>query len=225
MMIPAVTGVIALLFIVVGGYAPFVGFLQGTALHPVLYKMHMWSHILSGVGVGILSGLVVWVAAVYLPQLKKRRILRASMAYRYRTFRETLLKNFLAMSKGGYMIGEPEALQDPEKFRKFFDTNRWGVVQENLSENKYHLREVLNEFELLYQEAVYVRSNCDFQDEKVHLFLERLSATIARVKNPAPHDSEELGDLLWFARTMFTQWNHVDGDLGEDVIQKMIDTI
>lgn len=81
------------------------------------------------------------------------------------------------------------------------------------------------ELELFASEVSYVLNNVNIQDPKAHSFFKRLSEHIYRLKNSTVYTYDQakyLGNFLW---GIHARWNIIEGQLEDDVIQKMIDAL
>lgn len=222
--------VISLVCIAVGGNQHAMDLAKETFLAPLLYA-HIGASIVLSAGTGLFTGLVIWLFAIYLPERKKRMILRNNLSYRYRWFRRALLTIFLfgVEPEDGERIPSRKALDNYLIFREFFskdDSRHWWSFINWLDHNEHYMQEIVKELELLSQVATHVWHNCDFHDEDVHHFLGELSTMALEYKRTNPFcDDDYKKRFMMFLFGIFSQWNPREGRHETDRIQSMIDKI
>lgn len=223
---PVLLGVISAFLIVAGGSEPPIALIQGTVWESLLYKLHIGNSTVSGVGIGVFSGWTVWFFSVYIPEQKRRKIMKTHLAGAYRRFRINLLTIFLFSTREGANSVLIEKLQDHREFRKFFNHQRWQGVSIWLSERQDYLREIHLEMKIISQEAMHVRNNCNIQDMRVHAFLGGMSDMALEYQQiNSKCDYEYRKSLLRFLWGLFAQWSFASGQHEKDPIQIMIDRI
>lgn len=211
-----------------GSTEPVVGFLRGSSIEPYLLALHNGNSIVFNLSVGYLISLFFWLLVVYLPERRQRILLRDNLSRRYRDFRESTIQILLWASIGTHDSELPKELCDHRKFKEFFDKNGkayWYAALNGLQNNKDRVDELLLELELFASEVSYVLNNVNIQDPKVHSFFKRLSENIYRLKNSTVYSDDQvkyLGNFLW---GIHARWSLIDGQLEDDVIQKMINAL
>lgn len=223
---PWLPGIVSVFLMVAGGNEPPISLLKGTVLESLLYKLHINSPIVSGLGIGIFSGWAVWFFSVHLSEQRRKKIMRAHLTDAYKNFRERLMYIFLFGTQGGADVMLAEKLQDYREFKEFFDDEHWGCLFGWLGERDDYLLEIHQEIEILSNEAKYVRDKCNIEDVSVHDFLGRISNLALEYKQTnAKCTYEYRKTLLRFLWGMFSQWNIISGQYEKDPIQNMIDKI
>lgn len=229
-------GGFSVFLMIAGADEPVVGALEGTFVEPWLHQLHIGNSIVFGMGTGIFSGVVVWFVAVYIPEQNKRRILRNNLSNCYRRFRENVLQIFLvAMQqyRDNQKLPQPEYvraedLMDYRKCREFFEQNNseyWYNVANGI-DDEVIMQRIMQQMELLSQEAEHVRNHCGIQDQKVHNFLGRMSDIALDFKRTNPHCSYDYTkSLMRFLWEVLAQWSFGTGHQEKDPIQTMIDEI
>lgn len=211
-----------------GSTEPVVGFLRDTTIEPYFLALHNGNAIVFNLSVGYLVSLFFWFLVVYLPERTRRQILRNNLSLHYQDFRERTIQSLLWAAIGTHDSRLPKELCDHRKFKEFFgedNKKHWYAALNGLQGDKNRVDELLLELELFAGEVSYVLNNVYIQDPKVHSFFKRLSEHIYRLKNSKVYSYDQVkyfGDFLW---TIFTRWSIIDGQLGNDVIQDMIDAL
>lgn len=211
-----------------GSNDPVVWILRGTVLESCLYALHNGNSIVFNLSVGYLVSMFFWLLVVYFPERSQRRILRDNLSRRYQDFREDTIQILLWSAIGTHDSQLPKKLCDHRKFKEFFDENkgeRWYAALNGLQGNKDRIDDLLLELELFASEVSYVLNNVSIQEPKVHSFFKRLNEHIYRLKNASVYSYDQvkyLGGFLW---QIHARWSIIDGQLEEDVIQDMINTL
>ncbi len=217
---PMVICAMSVLMMFVSSDEPIIQSLQGTYLESWFYYENS---IVFGMATGVFAGIVVWFFVVYIPEQRKRSILKLNMIYSYRRFKENILYIFL-IATNEQNSESAEELCDPQKFEDFFQGEKWYKVHNFLNAREDYFRDLLAEIELLSREALYVRNNYNIPDESVHKFLGNLSNLSHDHENRNPHcDYDHKKTLMRFLWSIFGQWDIVNGPYEEDPIQRMID--
>jgi hypothetical protein len=208
-----------------GSTEPVVGFLQGTSVEPYLRALHNGNSIFFNLSIGYLVSLFFWWLLVYWPERSRRLIIRNNLSRRYQDFKESTIQIIL------WAANESESskrLCDHRAFRKFFDANgnrRWYAALNGLEENRRWIEDLLVELELFASEVAYVLNNINVQDDKVHSFFKRLNEIAYRFRHSSAYSDEQvkyLGNFIW---GIHARWNIAEGQLTNDVIQDMIDSL
>ena len=201
---------------------------QISPLQEVLEFMHSGNSILFNLSVGFLVSLFFWWLLVYMPQEKKRQILRTNLINRYKYFRLSIIQIFLFACQGSYESEQPEKLLNNETFKKFFKDNEsknWYAVLNGLEDRPNWVQEILVEMEIFSKEIDYVLNNADIQDEKVHSFFKNFESHIYKLNKSPTYSGDQvkyLGNFLW---EILAHWSWVEGYRKNDVVQDMIHSI
>ena len=133
----------------------------------------------------------------------------------------------LAVADGGFAGEQPEALLNPEEFRKYFKT-KVKPDRDRLDEflnklGKFYRDELQSEMEQLRDELIFVLNNTDIPNDRPFEFLKRLSAIIRSMRSVTIDDEiKPLSSFLW---DVFAGWDWLKGYRKGDIIQEMIDEI
>jgi hypothetical protein len=211
-----------------GSNEPVPELLLGTPLQSLLEYLHSGNSILFNLSVGFLVSLFFWWLLVYMPQEKKRRILRTNLTNRYKYFRLSIIQIFLFACQGSYESGLPDELLEHERFKAFFKEDKsknWYAVLNGLEDRPDWIEEILVEMEIFSKEIDYVLNNADIRDEKVHSFFKSFESHIYKLKKSPTYSGDQvkyLGNFLW---EILAHWSGVEGYRKNDVIQDMIGAI
>ena len=221
---PGLLGVILAVFMVVGGNESI---LKDAGLMPLLYKLHLDSTIISGLGIGGFASWAVWFFSVYRPEKKRKKIIKDHLTLAYKEFKEKLLHIFLYCVNEVVDMGLAGKLHDYREFQKYFNNERWMCVFNQLgNDDNNYLSEIHQHMEIFCREAMYVRYKCDIYDARVHNFLVDISNLALEYKqintNFGYEDRKALLRYFWW---MFTQWNIITGQHRNDPIKVMIKRI
>ena len=184
------------------------------------------STVLHNVSMGIVVSALFYLIVVWIPErLRKARIHR-NLQRHYDAFRASCIATFLIAS-GSQEYHPREMLFDQEEFRRYFKVDvgnnqtRWHAVLNALNGNRYLLRDLQYELEILREELLYILSAIDVHDEEVFAFLKRLAHAIYRLKDVEPEyeDIKHIGGFLW---EIFAGWGVVEGYRAKDIVQSMI---
>ena len=202
-----------------------IGPLRGLAIEPLLRALHNGNSIFFNLSVGYLVTMFFWLLVVYLPERRRRLLLRDNLTRRYHDFREDTIQILLWAAIGTHDSTLPKELCNHRKFREFFDENekeRWYAALNGLQGNKDRIDDLLLEMELFSAEVAYVLNHVSIQDPKVHAFFKRLNEHIYRLKNASVYSYDHvkyLGGFLW---EVHARWSIIDGQRENDVIEDMI---
>lgn len=117
-----------------GSTEPVIGALRDSPVEPVLLALHNGNSIVFNLSVGYLVSVFLWVLVVYLPERRRKNLLRDNLSRRYRDFREDTIQILLWAAVGTHDSTLPKELCDHRKFREFFDENRSGPTRLDSSE-------------------------------------------------------------------------------------------
>lgn len=218
--------VASLLLVAIGVSAPFADAMKETFWGALLYA-HIRAPIVFNVGTGLFTGMVIWFFAVYLPERKKRKILRDSMRRCYKTFRHRVLMRLCQPLQD--IAPALEELEDYKKFRAFFTQNRcehWYFIVNYFGENQSYIHEILREMDIFCREAAHVRNNIDIQNPEVHKFLGGIVEVLFQYQNPyMDYSKDNIEPLMKCLFCILAQQSIAEGELDKDPIQTMFDEI
>lgn len=210
-----------------GSQEPVIAALEGTVLASWLHSLHIGNAIVFSLSVGVLVSIFFWLIVVYIPERKRRHILRNNLARYYQHFKEDTIQILLSAS-GVHDSKKAKDLCDYKMFKQFFSQNgnqRWYAALNGIQGNEGFLNDLLIEIELLVNEVAYILNNVNIDDEKVHSFFKRLSVNVYKLKNSSVYTADHvkyLGGFLW---GILAHWSFIEGQREEDAIQIMIDKI
>ena len=187
------------------------------------------STIPHNVSMGIVASAIFYVIVVLVPERQRKARIHRNLQRHYDAFRASCIAIFLIASRS-QEYRPKEMLFNQEEFRRYFkvdignDQTRWDAVLNALNGNRYLLRDIQYELEILREELLYVLSAIDVDDEEVFAFVKRLAHAIYRLKDTEPEydDIKHMGGFLW---EVFTGWSVVEGYRPKDIVQSMIDRI
>lgn len=209
-----------------GSNEPVISALRGTAFEDFAVRLHTGNSILFNLSVGTLVGIFVWFLVAWIPEQRRRSVIRANLAAHYRHFKEDTIQILLFASIGSHDSELPKRLCDYREFQAFFKANRdeqWYAALNGLQDSRDYLNDILVELELLASEVSYALSNVSIADDEVHSFFKRLSEQIYRLKSSSIFTHEQvkyLGNFLW---GILARWSFIDGQRKNDIVQDMID--
>jgi hypothetical protein len=211
-----------------GSQEPVIKILEGTSLASWLEALHNGNTIFFKLSAGILVSIFFWFIVVYVPERKRKKILKHNLAVHYQNFKEDTIQILLLASGSTHDSKKPKELCDYRKFKDFFLENKnekWYAALNGLQANEGYLNDILVEIEILTNEVAYVLNNVRMEEEKVYSFFKRLSANVCRLKNSSVFKDDPVKHLGTFLFGILARWSIIEGQKEEDVIQLMIDRI
>ena len=193
--------------------------------HPLLMNL------LSG---GLVSFFFYWLV-VYLPDKRRRHIIRSHFSQYYTAIKKDILYQVVfASQKGGRddLQADTETISNlmtVEGFKDTFARGRMGgegfyAFQNQMSDETFEFRAIVMNIELLAKQIEFVLQNYVIDDENVFTFFKGLEGMLFSLKNSdAGYDASK--PLCRFVYQMYSGWSPVDGYLGYDAIEKMISEI
>lgn len=219
---------VALYGLISGSQETVVWFLRGTDIEPALHSLYNGNSIFFNVSVGYLVSLFFWLIVVYLPERRRKNIIKNNLKNSYKNFKENIIQILLWASIGTHDSELPKELCDYKKFKEFFGKNRdelWYAALNGLQFDQTRMNDLLIEIEMLANEVAYTLNNVMFTDPKIHSFFKLLLENVYRLKNSSTYTYDQVkyvGNFLW---GILAQWSFIDGQREEDIIQKMIERI
>lgn len=204
---------------------PIFPLFSGSRLEPILYSLAYPNSIIFNLSIGYLVSLIFWFLIVYLPERKRRHVLRVNLSGRYNDFRRDAIAIFLVGCKDTEGFSLSRVLSHHVTFRQFFEaqnSSRWHDVVNYLQNNPERLDDVVFELQMLAEEVAYVLTKVDFEDPEVHAFFKRLCNYVYRLKSSSDDYDHRVKQLARFLWEIFTAWNPSEGQRSDDVIEKMI---
>lgn len=216
---------VALLFLFISSGEPIPSFLRDSKLAPLLYYLSWPNSIVFNLSVGYLTSTIFWVLVVYLPEKSRRKILRETLATRYKDFKQEIVQTFI------WAAGESQSIQfiedlanDHTKFKDYFGTenNRWYDVLNGIQSSELRMRELSLAMKMLSDEVAYILNNVPIDDPKVHQVFKTLNENIFRLRESDSDLYDRVKQVGGFLKGILSRWNIIDGQHEDDVIEKMI---
>ena len=198
-------------------------------------KPTWWDDIYS-IGVNLLAGGIVsfffyWLV-VYVPEQRKRRIIKNNLSQMYRSIKEDILYQVVfASSKGGRNDLEADSetisrLMTTSGFKKEFQGGKeanegFYAFANQMNHDTPEFQQIILHLEMLAKQVEFVLHNYTIDDERLFDFFKRLEIMLISLRHSSP-GYEELKPLCRFVYEVFSGWNVIEGYRGYDVIDKMI---
>ena len=185
-----------------------------------------YRNMINSLSVSFVVSSIFYFLVVYMPEYKRRSIVRESLYNQYKQFKMSCINTFLIISDS-QEYSDKEELLNLSEFRRYFKEdnkkgdNRWSAVANSLQENEYYLKEVIYYLRILNEEIRYTRNTIHLNDPEVFDFLNRLSQLIVRMES-TERDYNDIKSLCRFLWSIFTGWNWIEGYRESDLIKDMI---
>jgi hypothetical protein len=208
---------------------PLIPSLRGTIAESMFSQFSTGNQIIFDSAVGFNVSILIYVLVVRLPEREKRKRVRRNLRFQFDAFKSECFQILLSALGSGYSPDEIDRLHDRTQFRQFFDEasykpgqTRWHVVLNGLDEA--HIRRLATEFEILIDEIRFTLAAIDVDDQDAFAMLKRLGHTLHRSKDlSSEYDDVKL--LSSFLRSLFSDWNLIEGFTKKDAIAEMIESI
>lgn len=186
------------------------------------------TNVLTG---GLVSFFFYWLV-VYLPEHRKRRVIKNNLLKMYYRIKKNILYQVvLASIKGGRRDLQTDSetienLMTPQTFKEIFSGGReadegFYAFENQMSGDTPEFREIILNLEMLAKQIEFVLHNYSIDDENLFDFFKRLDLMLLSLRRSSP-GYDESKPLCGFVYEMFSGFNLIDGYLGYDVIDKMI---
>lgn len=226
----AVSIVLAVFGMLSGSNEPIVAFLRNTVAEDIAAQLHHGNSVVFGLSIGYLTGVIVWVFVVWLPDKNRRRIIRKNLHRRYREFKRANLQTLFHAANQSMNSAEIDSIcGDHRKFRAAFDSNEkalWYAAMNGIAdETKPYLDDILIEYQILAGEFSHASNTVLIHDEELHSFLRRILEIVHRLSNynsDRYNLEKSLGRYLF---EIFARWSFVDGQRETDFVEDMINRI
>lgn len=180
---------------------------------------------------GLVSFFFYWLV-VYLPEHRKRRVIKNNLSKMYYRIKKNILYEVvLASVKGGRGDLQTDSdtienLMTPEAFKEAFSGGReadegFYAFENQMSGDTPEFREIILNLEMLAKQIEFVLHNYSIDDEKLFDYFKRLDLMLLSLRRSSP-GYDESKPLCRFVYEMFSGFNWIDGYRGYDVIDKMI---
>lgn len=199
-----------------------VPFLRDTPVELMLLAMGVPNAIAFNLCIGFLTSVFFWWLVVYTPEQKRRKLLRESLARRYRDFKHNTIQICVWAAGLSLTTQEVDALTDKATFKALFAGQRWYDVANGLEENKQHVDGLRVEMEMLAQDVTYTLNNVVIQDDDVHGLFKRLAEQIFRMRYDSMYTDDAVKYLCQFLWSIHANWSFVSGNMPNDPIDERI---
>lgn len=181
---------------------------------------------------GGLVSFLLYYLVVYLPEARKKSIIKANLQKMYKNIKTDMLWAIVHASiKGGRhdLIPSPEFVQSlasPAAFKKAFEGGHEGdegfyAFENQMSDETPEFRQIVQSLKMLSKQIEFALHNYTIEDQDVFDFFKRLELLLMSLQaSGAGYDESKL--LCRFIWEVYAGWNWIDGDTGHDPIQKMI---
>lgn len=213
-----------------GSNEPIVSIFRDTQVEKLAVWLHHRNEIVFALSVGFLTGVFVWSLLAWLPEQKKREIIRMNLHRKYREFKHANMQTLIHAAGQSADSDTIDSLCiDHDKFREVFVSNNKSVWYDAMNgiadETKPYLDDILVEYQILADEFSYASNNILIQDDEVHSFLRRILEIVYRLRNynSDRYNLEKIvGQYLY---EIFARWSFIDGQRETDLVEDMIDRI
>lgn len=204
-----------------------VGIWQNSGLDPARTA----NPIIFNISVSYVASVMLWLLVAWLPERRRRRILRMNLRNHYMLFREETASILLRAAANGSHAIEielPKKLSKPAAFKEYFSANRnqrWYDALNGLQSNPEVLQDLLLEIDLFANEVASVVAKIEFDDSEPLAFFKRLTHHVQRLRNASVYSQDQvkyLGNFVWEVMAL---WSIIDGQRKEDIVDTMIDRI
>lgn len=182
------------------------------------------------ISISIIAASIFYVFNIYLPERKRKDIIRHNFKEEYIYFKKYSIAIFLSMLGESSNAKIEEKLCDLNEFKKYFKEKcgtgqeRWYKVWGELNRNT--LKNLLVGLDILRDEVFFMLNNIEINDEKVLSLFKLLSQSVYRYRAKGINmDYEEKKALLRFLWQLFSGWSFVDGYRKDDIVMLMIEKI
>ena len=220
----------------------FILVVTNNFLHVVYTETGFWTafyNISSPFLIGGLISFLFYFLVVHIPERKKRRIIKVNLKQQYANVKEAILHEIISASqKGGrtdLMIVDSctiKKLLTIDGFREAFEDGTEGhegfyAFRNYMSKGDVpEYREIIINLKVLSKEIDYVLHNYPIKNEKIFGFFKHLEGLLIRLENRSiglyQDEEERLSSFIW---PVFSGYSIIEGDLGYDFVEKMIEEI
>jgi len=222
----AVLAAVAVFLLFVSSGEPLVPYLRDSQLAPILYALSWPNTIVFNLSVGYLSSTIFWILVVYLPDKSRRSLLRETLATRYKEFKYEIVQTFIWAAGESLDTQSVEDLAyDHIKFKEYFSNDRWYAVLNGIQGSELRMHELHLAMKMFADEVAYVLNNVAIDDPHVHRVFKRLNESIFRLRESETDLYDQVkyvGNFLW---GVLARWSLVEGQLEDDIVEKIITRI
>lgn len=197
---------------------------------------YLWKELMDffyGLALSIIAASVFYVFQVYLPERRRRKIIKSHFEKIYNEIKEVIIFEFLvAIGRQDKKVNE---LMTFEWFKHFFSEpsgepmqDNWHRVLNTYESNRLYFSDLCKELSQLKSEISFLINNLEISDENSLSFFSRLSGELERVKSIWENKDEYDCDykIFWrFLYELFSWWDCVNWQRETDIIKDMINKI
>lgn len=188
--------------------------------------------IASNILISCFVSFVFFFLLVYVPESRRRKMLRQNALSVYRSVKRDILRNVLAASiKGGRKdLSSSEDVLDklmhPHEFRERFEKGSLGdegfyAFANQMSDETYEFIEIVNQLKVLSHHLNFLMHNFPFRDERLFGYVTRLEQLLLRIQTSGA-GYDESKPLCRYIYQVYAGWDWVSGYTGYDPVEKSL---
>ena len=184
------------------------------------------------VSISIIAACIFYFFNIYLPERKRKTIIRQDFEEQYLYFKKECIYIFLSALGKSINTKLVQKLCDLDEFKKYFKEKcgnaqvRWDKVATELDCNKIFLKNILVQLGILRNEVAFILNNTEINDKYVLSFFKLLSQNVYGYRATGINmEYDEKNRLLSFLWELFTGWSFAEGYREEDIVKLMIQKI
>lgn len=184
------------------------------------------------VSISIIAACIFYIFNIFLPEQKRKTIIKQDFEDQYLNFKEECIFIFLSAFTKSINTKLVQKLCNLDEFKEYFKEKcgnaqiRWDKVATELDCNKIFLKDILVQLSILRNEVAFMLNNTEINDRNVLLFFKLLSQKVYSHRekgiNIEYDEKKALLDFLW---QLFTGWSFIEGYREEDIVKIMIQKI
>jgi hypothetical protein len=175
------------------------------------------------ISLSFLAALIFYFFQVYLPERRRKNIIKKNMESQYYYFKEKCINLFLSSLGESLDPVKVEELHDVKKFKTFFTEDKWYKVIDNFNDQSW--KELLIELEILKDEISFVLNNIQIHDKNIFDLFKNISIAVGRLKYLSISDYGFGKELGFFIFEIFGGWSLVSGQRKNDIMKDVINKI
>jgi len=203
-----------------------------------LSKVKWWPDVFA-IATNLLAGGLVsflfYYLVVYLPEVRKKSIIKSNLQKMYKMIKTDILWAIVDASKEGGRhdlipsVEFVESLTSPSAFKSSFESGDeadegFYAFENQMMHETPEFRQIIQRLTMLSKQIEFVLHNYSIDDQEVFDFFKRLELLLMSLPaNGAGYvESEALCRFIW---EVFAGWSGIEGYIGYDPIQKMINDL
>lgn len=201
--------------------------LRETFVAPLLQPWGMGNAVVFSLSVSYLASFMLWIMVVWLPDRRRRGILKSNLQKHYQSFREDVVRILLCAAdrSEGIDLELSRKLTDHEEFREYFSQNKnehWYAALNGLQAHHEFLEDLILEIDIFAGEIKFILAKLEFDDPETIAFFKRLSHHVERLKRASVYSYDQvkyLGNFIW---ELLARWSMIYGQRKDDIVETMI---